>query len=154
MSLGVGVGLIAYAMSMQRPLSAGSDDDQEQSPLWLPSATATVVVLILVVSLFAAVGDWADTMGTERARQLGRRIGALPSVVVYSAQRLQLDASGVRVETVGGDDSAYRFRYTGVKLLIRSGGKYFLIPASWTRSDGVVIPLPERDDLRFEFTRG
>jgi hypothetical protein len=154
LSLGIGVGLMAYAVSMQHKLSGRPGQDPEHSPSWMPSVSATVVVLILVVTLFAAVGDWADTVGTQRARQLVRRIGTLPSVVVYSPQRLQLDATGVRVETLAGADSAYRFRYSGLKLLIRSGGKYFLIPARWTIADGVVIPLPDRNELRFEFTPG
>ncbi|MDQ1565508.1 MAG: hypothetical protein QOF96_388 [Actinomycetota bacterium] len=154
LNLGTGVGLIAYAVSMQRKFAGPLRHDPERSPSWLPSVSATVVILILVVTLFAAVGDWAHVVGTDRARQLVQRIGTIPSVVVYSPQRLQLDATGVRVETVGGSDSAYRFRYSGLKLLIRSGGKYFLIPAQWTPADGVVIPLPDRNELRFEFTPG
>lgn len=153
-SLGAGVGLVAYGVCVRRRWSGCSPGgaDRPESPRWLPSVSSTLVILILIATLFAAVGDWADGIGRQRAILLAHRIPDLPGVVVYSPQRLQVDAAGVRVETVGDADSAYRFRYSGLKLLIRSGGKYFLIPARWNRTDGVTLVLPDRDNLRFEFT--
>ena len=49
---------------------------------------------------------------------------------------------------------AYRYRYSGLRLLIRSGGKYFLLPGNWTRDAGTVIVLGDRPDYRFEFGSG
>jgi hypothetical protein len=55
----------------------------------------------------------------------------------------------------GGPDAAYRFRYTGLKLIVRAGGRWFLLPAGWTPGNrGAALLLPDTDDLRVEFTPG
>ena len=55
---------------------------------------------------------------------------------------------------LGGRDSAYRYRYVGVRLLTRSGGKYLLLPEEWSRVTGAAIVLPDSPSLRFEFGAG
>ncbi len=51
-----------------------------------------------------------------------------------------------------GQDGAYRFRYTGLKLPFHAKGSYFLRPPA---SDGplVNIIISDSPDLRFEFSR-
>jgi hypothetical protein len=51
-----------------------------------------------------------------------------------------------------GADSAYR--YSGLRLLVRSGGKYFLLPKDWLHATGAAIVLRDTRELRFEFEAG
>ncbi len=142
-SLGLGVGCASYAVYLRRRLLPAAGGHS--------SVAAVLVVMLVVLSLFWATGDWAQAVGRGRARQLAQGLGQRPGVVVHSGAPLHLDAAGV-TETVL-DSPTPGYRYHGLKLLIRSGGKFFLLPASWTPSNGMVIVLPDSDQLRFEFTR-
>jgi hypothetical protein len=76
-------------------------------------------------------------------------------VTVYSARRLQLAGPTIRETELRGPDAAYRFRYTGLKLVVRSGGKWFLLPSGWTPGNGgAALLLPDTDELRVEFRPG
>ncbi len=80
------------------------------------------------------------------------QIPSLPGVVIYSKDRLEIEMPGIRVEEIGDAQSAYRFRYSGLKLLIRAGGKYFLVPSTWAQTDPVTVVLPDTDARLMEFT--
>lgn len=51
------------------------------------------------------------------------------------------------------ESSEYAFRYEGLRLLIRSNGRFFLLPTGWSTSGGVTIALRDREGLRVEFVR-
>ena len=48
--------------------------------------------------------------------------------------------------------SAYPYRYTGLKLILQSGGQYLLLPVQWHKAGGAALVLPRTDALRLEFT--
>jgi hypothetical protein len=147
LGLGVGAGLLSYAGVVRRKLSGVSQTGIV--PSWLSSVSVTLVGLLTVVTLFAAVGDWAQALGRDRGVQLAEDVAKLPGVVVYSKERLQIP--GVTPAKVAEADSAYRFRYSGLKLLVRSGGNYFLISAHWSWPKWPTVVLPDTKDLRFDF---
>jgi hypothetical protein len=71
------------------------------------------------------------------------------SVAVYAQAR------GVREAARVAATISRRYRYSGLKLVVRSGGKWFLLPASWTPGTrGAALLLPDTDALRVEFTPG
>jgi len=48
----------------------------------------------------------------------------------------------------GDSETKYRYKYSGLRLLLKSGGKYFLLPADWKENGGTVIILADTDDIR------
>ena len=62
-------------------------------------------------------------------------------------------APDVKEEPLSRADSAFRFRYTGLRLLDHIGGHYFLVSDGWTPRYGVVITLSDTDPVRLEFVR-
>lgn len=78
-----------------------------------------------------------------------------PEVVLVSNEPLSLTRyPGVHVEPVDdvptADPSAHRYRYTGLKLLAKAGGTYYLIPAQLS-NDNITIGIPARDGVRLDF---
>ncbi len=156
LSLGLGIALSSYAVHLYRrllarphPMVAGSEELR-----WLPPLQATMVVLLVCLSLFWAVSDYAVVVGRGLTEQMISNLSLRPSVLLYSNKRLYLDGTGVEETRLEGHDEGYRFRYSGLKFLVRSGGKHFLLPASWSFSKGSTFVLPDGDDLRLEFVHG
>jgi hypothetical protein len=115
-------------------------------------------VRMLIVALLACTVFWT----TERlAREMGEAYAAdiaadpteLVAVTVFSPEDLVICVPGVRTETIDRDDSAYRYRYKGLRLLHRSGARYLLIAPGSPSGQHRVIVIRETDTLRLEFTR-
>ena len=128
-------------------------------------AAVALVVAMLTVTLFWQTERLARASAELLADDLKRHVAAeLPAVRVFSAARLHLEGEGV-VETVLGDDpadegdaegaaggdSAYRYRYEGLYLLQRSGGKYFLLTDGWHQDRGRLVILADGEAIRLEF---
>jgi hypothetical protein len=152
LSFGGGMALLAYGVYFGgRVRGAGffhQPDRREVDPLLVTSLALIGVVVFL--SVFWATKDLAQALGRGQARRLERSLLAQPGAIVYSERRLYLP--GVSEATLSG--GGYRFRYTGLRLLVRSAGKYFLIPDGWSRATGVVVVLRDDESMRIEFTRG
>lgn len=109
-----------------------------------------ISVSLVVLAVFWGMGAYAQIVGQQQANRLASNLTLLPSVVVYSEQRLELTGVGI-AESLLGSDSAYRFRYAGLRFLIRSGDRYFLLPGGWTPGEGFAIVLAESPTIRLEF---
>jgi hypothetical protein len=120
----------------------------------LPRSALALVLGVIAVFVFWAVGDYAAEHGRDLAKQMASNLWQRPSVTIYSPQRLYLEGQGITERHLGGTDSAYRYRYLGLKLLARAGDHYFLLPRCWTHEGGVTIVLPASDALRFDLAPG
>jgi hypothetical protein len=112
-----------------------------------------MVAMLVILSVFWAMGDWAEGLGRGRAEALAQNLVNRPGVILYSKDGLGFDpGAGVTAERVTDEDTPYRVRYRGLKLLLRTGSEYFLLPAGWSPSAGVAIVLPRSTAFRVEFT--
>jgi hypothetical protein len=147
-----GAGALAYAGHLKRSFP----DRSGPGPTVRISLLSTVLVaLFMTMNLFLAVGQWADAAGRGAAQSLEAALpSARPAVSLYSKQNLHIDGPGVVAIGFADPEAAYRFKYTGLRLLIRSGDKYFLLPTRWSRENAVAIVLKESDSIRLEFTPG
>jgi hypothetical protein len=155
LSPGIGAALLAYAVYFERRArSVGRAGERSNPGSILSSLSVVLVSLLLVLSIFWATTEYASALGRGRAHQLAAALSSRPGVIVYSSQRLGISGPGVDEQRLPGTDSAYHYRYTGLKFLVQSDGKVFLIPGGWSREQGSVIVLGEDDSIRFEFLPG
>ncbi|MEU8633032.1 hypothetical protein AB0C38_12745 [Amycolatopsis sp. NPDC048633] len=110
-----------------------------------------VTYVLVAFGLFWAVSDYSAQTGVREAFTTAARIPAMPAVTLYSARSLNLEAGGVRQVVCREPDAAYKYRYSGLKLLLQSGGQYVFVPANWQVSSGVSFVVPRSDSLRLEF---
>ncbi len=113
-----------------------------------------LTVFLVMVFVFAAVARYADAYGRTEAQSTARILKRRPSVTIYSAKRLFIQAPGVHEVQLRGADAAYKYRCSGLRLLAWSNGRYFLLPDGWSTADQVTIILPDSNTLRVEFTHG
>ena len=112
---------------------------------------AMALVILTVVGLFWHTGIVASQVGTRRAQTTAANLDDRPNVAVFTTSRLSLAGTGVVVDPLLGDDAAYRYRYTGLKLLVNANERYVLAPIGWQRGRDSVYLLKESDDFRLEF---
>jgi len=155
LSLGIGAALLAYAVYFERRARArGRSDKGADSGRPLSTLSVVLVSLLVLLSIFWATNEYASALGRGRAQQLAAALSSRPGVVIYSNQRLGITGPGIDEQRLAGSDLAYQYRYSGLRLLIRSGGKFFMLPTGWTRDQGSVIVLPESRSIRLEFLPG
>ncbi|MDQ6613243.1 MAG: hypothetical protein M3083_00360 [Actinomycetota bacterium] len=153
LSMMLGVGIFSYALLVdqrrRRTLSAAPRAPSASQGV--PGLSVILVSMLIAIGLVWVVANYADIKGQQEARFVYGQLHFQPGVVVYSVKRLQIAATGVHETKFPEPDSAYGFRYDGLKLLFHSNGRYFLIPEMWSPSDGTTIVLRDNDSMRLEF---
>jgi hypothetical protein len=151
LSLSIGILLLGFAGRLRRVLTG------TRRPGTVPEsgsvARTGVLFLLVSVGLFWAVGNYAFGVGETRARGLAAILSCRPDVVVYSEKSLNLSTPGIRESIAQNPDTAYRFRYDGLKLVPQSGSQYVLLPNGWTPENSIAIVVPRTPALRLEFSR-
>ena len=152
--LGLGPGILAYSLWILRHMRASNEPGGDRGvPAWERSGY-TIAAMLTLLSLFWAASLYATALGLGRAQILAENLSSQPEVTVFSAKSLDFDALGITVTKITSADSAYKFRYSGLRLLIHSAGKYFLVNDRWSHQHGVTIVLQDTPDIRLEFTPG
>lgn len=89
-----------------------------------------IVVSTVLVSCFWAFAVYAQQTGTRLADSWAANPKTRPAITVHSRENLSLSGPGV-VEHQSQGDEAYAYRYTGLRLLIFSNNRWFLLPERW-----------------------
>ena len=146
LSLALGVLLLVYAVHQWRSVTA----QRVAGPPWGRVAEWATVFVLVGLSLFWAANNYSVAVGRQRAYQMVLDLPREPGVVLFSERSLSLAAPGVREVRCKDPQAGYRFRYDGLRLLPQSGDQYLLLPATWSRRNGVTILIPRSDSLRLE----
>lgn len=150
-ALGAGAILFEYAIDSARnvetvpaPLKAALDGTEAVRRL--------LAAALVLVAIFWATANLAEQRGIAAAQAIELTLPAQSQAVVYSRVRLQISGPGVNVESLGTPQAAFTVRYNGLRLLVHSGGRWFLLPVGWTRENGAtVILLPDSSsDIRVD----
>lgn len=102
-----------------------------------------LIAALVLTATFWAVTDLAYDQGIATARLVEQSLPLEPQAVVYSDKDLHLPGPDVGLTVIGGKDTAYHFRYNGLRPLLYANDRWFLLPAGWTHDNGsTVIVLP------------
>ena len=135
---------------------AGDEAPAPKPPLFGRRAVVARRVMIgglLLIAVFWATTLFADNRGTRTARTIAHNLPFDRGVVLYSTQRLQVRGPGVASPPIDGRSAIFRYRYTGLHLLIRSNGRLFLLPTGWARGDRypVIVVADDPAVVRLDF---
>jgi hypothetical protein len=107
--------------------------------------TGTLVALTLV-AIFWATANAGREQGTKDARTFELSLAVQHQAVVYSRQRLQIFGPGITSTELDPRNAAYVYRYSGLRLLAHSGGRWFLLPAGWRSDNGTLVTILDDSD--------
>lgn len=139
-----GVRLRRLATAGQRPQVTG------RAVLQHRALEATFAFILVTALLFWGTSDFAQVVGRGQAAAVEAQLASLPRADVYSSAGLFIGAPGVKQEVLGTAEAPV-YKYTGLRLLVASGGRFFLLPDSWMLSRGTVVVLPDNDSVRLEY---
>jgi hypothetical protein len=132
------------------------DTSRLTAPPWQGALRTLLVGSVITLALFWEVSNYAGVVGRGYAVQLSRSVNALPRASAFSSTPLGIQAPGVHEERLNedpGTGTESRYRITGLRFLVRSGGRIFLLHDQWTPQRGTVIVLPDNDQVRWQFSR-
>lgn len=137
----------AWGLSVRRRAAEPAGRTLRFTPRALERALVFTLVTLL---LFWGTSDYAQALGRGAAFDYQERSSLLPTAVVYSKERLAVTAPNVREESAG-TEAAPLYRYTGLRLLVVSGGRIFLLNDGWSLAHGRVVVLPDDGSVRVEY---
>ncbi|BBH69806.1 hypothetical protein ACTI_64910 [Actinoplanes sp. OR16] len=146
LALAVSPVLIAYAAWIAGRVVLGGPPGRirrwyEDAPtVRLRRAAAAAGIVLTVAGLFWATNRVAFTLGLSRSYDEAVDAGSAYRVVLDMRDPLVDLPDGVTEERLpaAGED-APRFRYRGLRLVLESGGRLFLVPERWTRNGRTLV---------------
>jgi hypothetical protein len=152
--LAFGVTLLIYAFFVLNP---GGTSTWSRTPMWMRTLSIVFTALLVAAGLFAATDEYAESVGTSEAELTAARLEGRRGVIVYSKEDLGLPTS-VSCRTLG-NAVAFHYRCEGLRLFVRTQNGVLVLPATWSRFDGIdaddrVIFIRDSDSVRLEFTPG
>jgi hypothetical protein len=116
-----------------------------------------LVTAVVTLALLWELSSYSGVVGRGYAQQLEQNVSQLPRATAFSAEPLGIEAPGVREERVvepsASGRKVVRYRTTGLRFLVRSGDRLFLLHDGWRIDGGVVVVLPDTDAIRWQFSR-
>jgi hypothetical protein len=107
-----------------------------------------IMAALVLSAVFWAVTDLAHARGRADARIAELSLRLQSQAVVYSEKDLHLPGPEVAVTSLHGADSAYRFRYNGLRPLVYAHDRWFLLPVGWTHDNGSTVIVLQDDPER------
>lgn len=150
--LGLGVLSIGYASVLAQMTELRPRLQRAEPPIAFEILPRVAAAAVVVLTLFWSVAVFAQAHGRAVARSLVVESRSLPQITIFAEERLHLDGPGVREAELTGAEARYRFRYDGLRLLVRSNDRLFMLPTPW-RPGGHAIVLPDDPTLRIELFR-
>ncbi|GAA0210247.1 hypothetical protein GCM10010492_05060 [Saccharothrix mutabilis subsp. mutabilis] len=143
--LAVGTVVAAYGAWLTRV----TGDAKAPAPPWHNALRKLMVGSMITLALFWELSLYAGVTGRGYADELAATVHTLPRATAYSGESLGIEAPNVVEERL----DTGRHRTTGLRLLVRSGGRVFLLHDRWNPVNGRVVVLPDNETVRWQFSR-
>lgn len=114
------------------------------------TARRALLATLAALGLLWAIALYAPEVGEKAARNAVAGLNRSPDVVLYSKERMSIAGLGVEVTELPQKESAFLFRYSGLRMLIYTNERYFLLPATWQKGRESVYIVRDNDDVRVD----
>jgi len=152
LSLAAGILVAEYGARLRRLAAPATASAPSEDPAWLGHLRTVLIGVLVTAALFWEVANFAGVVGRGKAEAVVESVAGFPEVSVYSRSDLHLQPPGVTASVYDGVEDDYRFVYTGLHLLQRTGDKYFLVPDGWRPGVSPLVVLRDDASMRLEFT--
>ncbi|WP_030374250.1 hypothetical protein [Streptomyces rimosus] len=116
--------------------------------LWRRGLPVVAAGLFLVWAIALVAGQ----LGRQDAREAAAHLVRRPAVVVLSTERLSLTGPGLTAERLPG--MHYRYRYTGLRLILERDRRYYVLPVGWRPRTDPTFVIEDDDSILIEIMPG
>ncbi|MFH8470709.1 hypothetical protein [Streptomyces sp. NPDC017991] len=142
--------LVACGLVLGQTSAAAAADTTRPGRPWtrvLPVAGAALF-LMWVVALAAG------QLGRQDAERDAERIEQRVAVLIHSTEQLSITGPfGLKVEDLG-EGLHYRYRYSGLRLLVERDHRYYLLPLGWNHDTDPTYVIDDDESIRVELRPG
>jgi len=126
----------------------------EPATVRLRRGALACVVAVVVTGLFWAAHQFAWAYGKGRAYDDAIGIPRRPGVILATKDQITelprgISETAVAAAGMPAKEPTFRYRYHGLRLLLASGGRLFLVPEHWT-SESRTLVIPYDNDIRIQ----
>ena len=140
-ALSLAIGALLVEVTRTSTGTAGRRDLPQRALVWLT----------VIVGAFWATALHAQETGTNWAEGWASNAYVRPQVIVHSATDIGIAGNGINREVT---NSKKAYRYSGLRLLIYSNKKWFLLSGrSGNGNPSAVVILPDDDKVRVEILK-
>ncbi|MCI3935151.1 hypothetical protein [Streptomyces sp. AN091965] len=129
--------------------SAATARSPRRRRAWERAVSLVVAGVFLMWVVALAAGD----LGRRDARRTSHRLVNRVAVVVLSTERLSLTGPDVVAEDLG-KGLRYRYRYSGLRLLVERDHRYYVLPLGWREDRDATFVIEDDDTVRVELRPG
>jgi hypothetical protein len=145
------VGLVGYSQYLRAVRDGMLGRRKEDRHFgWRAGIGAVVLAVLGLLSVLWLLTIYAAQSGERIAVDSARTLRDEPEIIIYSTDRIAIAGSGVTVDEISQAGSRYRYRYSGLRLLVQAGGRYILIPAGWRKGSDSVFLVPIDNTIRLD----
>jgi hypothetical protein len=149
--LGSAAGFLGYSEHLrQLSLPALGRRQEDQHVSVQRRARAVVLVAVGLLGVLWWIALYAAQVGERAAMDSVGTLSDEPEIIIYSSDRIALAGSGVAVKEIQQVGSKYRYRYSGLRLLVQTGGRYILVPVGWQKGRDSVFLVASNDTIRLD----
>jgi heme/copper-type cytochrome/quinol oxidase subunit 2 len=105
---------------------------------------------LVIGGLFYSANSFAAAYGAGRGYDDAIRLPRLPEIVIDTKERLIGIPPGVIESALpAGKNNSFHYRYAGLRLLLESWERLFLVPGNWTAQSRTLV-VPYDSDIRIQ----
>ncbi|MEU4999928.1 hypothetical protein [Streptomyces sp. NPDC021622] len=140
--------LVAVGLLLGQSGAAGRAAGSPSRP-WHRAVPVITASLFLMWVVALAAGELGRQDARHDAEQLVRRV----SVVVLSTEQLSIRGPGLKAEDLG-KDRHFRYRYSGLRLLVERDRRHYLLPLNWHHDTDATYVIEDDENIRIDLYPG
>lgn len=145
------VGLLGYSGNLRSLRRSALGRKQEDRSFGSQARVRAVVLVALgLLGILWWLTLYANQVGHRIAVNTVASLQGEPEIIVYSSDRIAIAGPGIVVDEIRQMGSKYRYRYSGLRLLVQAGGKYILIPVGWKKGRDSVFLVQVDGTIRLD----
>ncbi|GHA71485.1 hypothetical protein GCM10010372_83120 [Streptomyces tauricus] len=141
--------LVACGLALGQTSAAAPEPTRRGRP-WTRALPVAGAALFLMWVVALAAGQ----LGRQDAERDAERIEQRVAVLIHSTERLSITGpAGLKAEDLG-EGLHYRYRYSGLRLLVERDHRYYLLPLGWNHKTDPTYVIDDDESIRVELRPG
>lgn len=141
--------LLRYSATLWQVLAARRDEPRWTPPRQVLNAGRYALLALVVAGLFWTANSFASAYGNGRALDDAEDLPKRPEVILDTQEPINDPPFGVLHTELPGNVK-FRHRYTGLRLLVESDHRLFLVPARWSAGSSRTLVVDNSADIRLQ----